>query len=194
MSNSHSTSSNSPFRLAEAPRPDEISRTPDLTGNIPPTRPILPGQAGPGQSSNWSGYVAHGSSYSAVTGTWTIPEPNATGAFASDGAWVGIGGYGTEDLIQAGTGTQVTPDGRLRYEAWVEMLPAAPETLPLAVKPGDSVTFTVAETTPNRWTITAKNNTTGLSTSVEEQYESSHSSAEWIEEAPATQMGLLPRP
>src|SRR6478752_5750283 len=41
MSNSHSTSSDSPFRLAEAPRPDEIGRAPGLTGDIPPTGPSL---------------------------------------------------------------------------------------------------------------------------------------------------------
>lgn len=160
--------------------------------DIPLTRPILPGQSGPGQSANWSGYVAQGQGFSAVSGTWTIPQPNIDGSFASDGAWVGIGGYGSDDLIQAGTATQLTPDGRIRYQAWVELLPAPPDTLPLAVKPGDSVTFTVAETAPTQWTITTKNNTTGQSTSVEKQYESSHVSAEWIEEAPATQRGLLP--
>ena len=159
---------------------------------VPPTRPVRPGQSGPGQSANWSGYVARGDGFSSVTGTWTIPQPKAGNSFASDGAWVGIGGYGSDDLIQAGTGTEIAPDGRVRYQSWVEMLPAGPETLPLPVKPGDSVTFTVAETSPTHWTITAKNNTTGQTTSVDEQYESSHVSAEWIEEAPATQVGLLP--
>jgi deazaflavin-dependent oxidoreductase (nitroreductase family) len=39
MSNSHSTSPNSPVRLSQAPQPDDISRTPGMTGAIPPTRP-----------------------------------------------------------------------------------------------------------------------------------------------------------
>jgi hypothetical protein len=159
----------------------------------PPTRPIRTSPAGGrGTSGNWSGYVAQGTGYSAVTGTWTIPQPSAANSWGADGAWVGIGGFGSEDLIQAGTGTEVAPNGRMRYQAWVEMLPAPPQTLPLPVKPGDSVTFALAETSPTQWTITAKNNTTGQTVSVDEQYESSHTSAEWIEEAPATPRGLLP--
>ena len=39
MSNSHSTSPNLSLRLSQAPRHDSISRTPGLTGDIPPTRP-----------------------------------------------------------------------------------------------------------------------------------------------------------
>jgi len=39
MSNFHSTTPNSPLRLAQRPQHDDISRAPGLTGDIPPTRP-----------------------------------------------------------------------------------------------------------------------------------------------------------
>lgn len=151
-----------------------------------------PAPTGPGQSRNWSGYAADGGNFTSVTGTWTVPAAGQTGSYGADAAWVGIGGLGTHDLIQAGTSGEVAPDGRVRYQAWVETLPAPPRPIRLAVRPGDSVTFTVAETTPDRWLITAVNTTTGRSTTVEEQYQSSHASAEWIEEAPAAGRRVLP--
>jgi hypothetical protein len=150
--------------------------------NVPPGRPT---QAKPGQSRNWSGYSAVGGSYTSVTGTWTIPQPDAAGSFGVDGTWVGIGGVDSRDLIQAGTDSTVAGNGRVRYSAWVEMLPAGPRQVPLAVKPGDSVTVTITEQAADQWLISMKDNTSGQTYSTTEQYHSSHSSAEWIEEAPA---------
>ena len=157
---------------------------------VPPTRPV---PAGPGQSRNWSGYNATGGTFTGVTGTWTVPQVDASaGTYGSEASWVGIGGVQSRDLIQAGTDSTVAGNGRVRYQAWVEMLPAGPHPLPVAVKPGDSVTFSIAETSPNNWLVSVKNNTTGQTYQVNEQYTSSHSSAEWIEEAPSGGRRILP--
>jgi predicted SnoaL-like aldol condensation-catalyzing enzyme len=157
---------------------------------VPPTRPV---PAGPGQSRNWSGYNATGGTFTGVTGTWTVPQADpSTGTYGSDASWVGIGGVQSRDLIQAGTDTTVAGNGHVRYQAWVEMLPAGPHPLPVTVKPGDSVTFSITETSPNNWLVSVKNNTSGQTYQVNEQYTSSHSSAEWIEEAPSGGRRILP--
>ena len=72
------------------------------------------------------------------------------------------------------------------------MLPGPPHTVPLAVKPGDSVTVTIAEQSTDLWLITIKNNTTGKSYRGVEQYSSTHSSAEWVQEAPSAGRRVLP--
>ena len=42
-------------------------------------------------SHNWSGYAATGRNYTGVTGTWTVPEPDSTGAPASARpGWVSV--------------------------------------------------------------------------------------------------------
>src|SRR5688500_11049684 len=93
-------------------------------------------------SSNWSGYVANGGTYTSVTGTWVVPQvsPTTTGA---DATWVGIGGVTGTDLIQAGTQATVTGDGSVTYSAWTEILPDYSRTAPLQVTSGDTVTVTI---------------------------------------------------
>ena len=56
----------------------------------------------PNISGNWAGYVATGSSITSVTGSWTVPSAGTVPPGLS-ATWVGIGGYKTSDLIQAGT-------------------------------------------------------------------------------------------
>lgn len=102
-----------------------------------------------GMSSNWSGYAATGGQYTAVSGTWTVPR-TTTGSPASQSAvWVGIGGEASRDLIQAGTEEIVTGQGSVRYDAWIELLPAGPHTVPLPVKGGDTVTVTITQAPNN---------------------------------------------
>jgi hypothetical protein len=61
------------------------------------------------------------------------------------------------------------------------------------VRAGDSITVSLDEQTPGTWQVALTNNTTGQNVQVSGQYNSSHSSAEWIEEAPsAARGGILP--
>jgi hypothetical protein len=174
------------------PRPER--ETPPARGPQP-ERSGQPGRgtpAGPGQSRNWSGYAASGGPYTAVSGTWTVPWSDPAGAFGSNAAWVGIGGVESRDLIQAGTDVTVDGNGHAQYQAWVEDLPRPPRPVPLTVKPGDSVTVSLNEQSPSVWRIAFKNNTSGQTFNTTQQYNSSHSSAEWVEEAPSGTRQVLP--
>jgi hypothetical protein len=141
-------------------------------------------------SSNWSGYVASGGTFTSVTGTWTVPQV-ATTTTGADATWVGIGGVSGTDLIQAGTQATVA-GGTVTYEAWIEMLPDSSHTVSLAVAPGDSVTVTITEQPGGRWLIAMANNTTKASYQRTVSYSSSRSSAEWVQEAPSSSRGIIP--
>jgi hypothetical protein len=142
-------------------------------------------------SSNWSGYVANGGTYTSVTGTWVVPQVGAT-TTGADATWVGIGGVTGTDLIQAGTQATVTGDGSVTYSAWTEILPDFSRTTPLQVTAGDTVTVTITEQTNGVWLIVMANNTTSDSYEKTLRYDSSRSSAEWVQEAPSTSRGIVP--
>jgi len=141
-------------------------------------------------SSNWSGYVSNGGTYTSVTGTWIVPQVGATTAGA-DATWVGIGGVSGTDLIQAGTQATVS-GGSVSYEAWIEMLPDSSRTVSLDVAPGDSVTVRITEQSSGQWLIAMSNDTTKASYQRTVTYSSSRSSAEWVQEAPSSGRGIIP--
>lgn len=154
-------------------------------------RVVLPSGAAQQTSLNWSGYAFNpGSGITAVTSTYVVPAvQSAAPGFSA--AWTGIGGDGTSDLIQAGTGQDST--GGASYYAWYEILPASETPISncvgdsaCTVTPGDTMTVDITETSTNVWTITMKasgaNNWTWSITNL--AYTSTHSSAEWILEAP----------
>jgi hypothetical protein len=161
------------------------------SANIPPsTGPSGPGPATVGaKSRNWSGYVASGGTFTAVSGTWTVPTVAPTGTSA-DATWVGIGGATTTDLVQAGTQALVDK-GVVQYEAWIETLPQASQPVPLTVAAGDTVTVSITQRSVNFWGISMIDVTTGGSWTGTVQYASSASSAEWIQEAPSTGKGVV---
>jgi len=141
-------------------------------------------------SSNWSGYVANGGTYTSVTGTWIVPQVGAT-TTGADATWVGIGGVSGTDLIQAGTQATVS-GGNVDYNAWIEMLPQSSRTISLDVAPGDSVTVSISEQSSGQWLIAMTNNTTKSSYQRTVTYDSSRSSAEWVQEAPSSGRGIIP--
>jgi hypothetical protein len=141
-------------------------------------------------SSNWSGYVANGGTYTSVTGTWIVPQVGAT-TTGADATWVGVGGITGTDLIQAGTQATVA-GGSVSYEAWIEMLPESSRTVSLGVASGDSVTVSITEQSSGEWLIVMVNNTTKSSYQRTVRYSSSRSSAEWVQEAPSAGRGIIP--
>jgi hypothetical protein len=165
------------------------------TASIPPQTqpfPFIPNNDN--VSHNWSGYAATRGTYTSVKGTWTVPQFNsADNVYGIDASWVGIGGVRSRDLIQAGTQQTVNGNGSTQYEAWVEMLPGPSRPVPLRVHPGDSISVSLTEQSPNIWLIEFTNNTTGQTHQQTERYASSRSSAEWVEEAPSGgRGGILP--
>jgi peptidase A4-like protein len=159
-------------------------------GNSSPggTQPRVPSQD---VSRNWSGYAATGGSYTAVSGSWSVPQFAPNSQAGADATWVGIGGVNSRDLIQAGTQQTVSGSGSTQYQAWVETLPQASHPVPLAVNPGDSVSVSITQSpdAQDQWQVAFTNNTTGQTYQVTEHYTSSLSSAEWIEEAPSAARG-----
>lgn len=154
-------------------------------GGSPGTTPSTVGAT----SRNWSGYVASGGTFTGVTATWTVPTVTPTGTSA-DATWVGIGGATSTDLVQAGT--QATVDhGVVTYSAWTETLPQASRPVPLAVNAGDTITDSLTETSAGVWSITMTDLTNGGSYAGTVSYQSSASSAEWIQEAPSTGHGVV---
>jgi hypothetical protein len=166
----------------------------------PPQAPqgTAPASVAPGasadvsQSRNWAGYAATSGTFSAVSGTWTVPTVSAGRTAAADATWVGIGGVSATDLIQAGTDATVQ-SGRVIYTAWVELLPQASQPVPLVVRAGDTVSVAITLQSSDTWQILIRDTTTGQSYQKRVTYASSRSSAEWIEEAPAVgRRALLP--
>jgi hypothetical protein len=179
------------WKIKSDTHPDQ--EDPSVGASTPPQTQPFPFPDGQNTSHNWSGYAATRGTYTAVTGTWTVPEFNADSQPGVDAAWVGIGGVRSRDLIQAGTQQSVSGSGSTHYEAWIEMLPRASRPVPLSVHAGDSVTVSISEQAPDQWLIDFKNNTTGQTYQTTQQYASSHSSAEWVEEAPSGgRGGVLP--
>jgi len=110
-------------------------------------------------STNWSGAVltASGGSFSTVSAEWTVPTLSQVpikGVTTSDIAeWVGIDGYQSNDVCQAGvietvqTSTNGHTTTTISCSAFVEWYPAAAIILPassLQVNPGDKIVVTVA--------------------------------------------------
>lgn len=170
----------SSFLFASSPSATPIDRSNDTALNDPIGNSI---------SANWSGYVADtASAYTAVGASWKVPVPEASGAhLATDATWVGIGGVRSRDLIQAGT--QATENGRTDYQAWYELLPDYQQIIPLDVNGGDSMNVSLEEISPGVWRIAIADNTTGKSWQKDVAYQSSKSSAEWIEEMPVVDTG-----
>ena len=134
---------------------------------------------------NWAGYVADTDSYSGVSAEWIVPAVGVS-ANGADATWVGIGGVSTNDLIQAGTEALPNGAGGTTYAAWLEVLPQDSQMVPLHIAPGDSVSVTISRTGQDLWLISFQNNTTGQSYERRVAYQSSLSSAEWIEEMPVS--------
>ncbi len=143
------------------------------------------------ESRNWAGYAATGGSYTAVSGTWTVPQFSPDSPVGTDATWVGIGGVRGNDLIQAGTQETVTGHGQTEYQAWVETLPQPSKTVPLAIGAGDSISVSIEQSANEQWQIAFSNNTSGKTYQLTVQYKSSLSSAEWVVEAPSARRGRL---
>lgn len=103
-------------------------------------------------SDNWSGDVisaASGHSFSKVSAEWTIPQVSQVPgqSLTAISEWVGIDGYLSNDVCQAGVFEAVSTvngNSTVTCSAWDEWYPLGSNTLPVAVKPGDIVQVTVS--------------------------------------------------
>lgn len=153
-----------------------------------PGQPLPPGGHAV-KSTNWSGYVVTSQKHpiTGVKSKFTVPSGGSPTGYASN--WTGIGGYGTSDLIQAGTSEFFAPSKN--YFAWYEMLPG-PETAlhgcqhksSCPVKPGDKMVVVIKQNSSKKWHFSIQDKTAGWSWSKTVTYNSKRASAEWILEAP----------
>lgn len=144
-------------------------------------------------TTNWAGYVSTGESYSAVSGSWKVPTVTpADDSLSADATWIGIGGDTSNDLIQIGTQNMVE-SGQVTTGTFYERLPDTSETVPgVNVNAGDAITASINEVASGEWTISISDLTNGESYTNTVGYDSSESSAEWVEEAPSSDGGVMP--
>ncbi len=139
-------------------------------------------------SSNWSGYVARGGPFLAVSGTFVVPSLLPGQSVSNELAeWVGIDGVvGDQSLIQAGIDEYFDPaqPAGFAIQAWWEILPAYETPIPLEISPGDQVTVSITEQAASRWTIEVTDVQTGGSFTTTQSFDGEGLSAEWILEAP----------
>ena len=161
---------------------------------IPATKAALPHSNDTTSSLNWSGYAtAPGSGITGVKSTFTVPTAGLVPpGFAAN--WTGIGGYTSQDLIQAGT----SEDPIEGYYAWYEILPASETQLTnctgdsaCTVNPGDVVTVDIHNVGANLWSVSVTD-AGHWSWQQNISYASTESSAEWIFEAPTVGVQTIP--
>ncbi len=172
-----------------------FSVVPSVVPSVAPT--AVNSGVGSNTSLNWSGYVATQGTFTSVSGTWNVPSVTATTNNTADATWVGIGGVSTHDLIQAGTQALTDQGGTVTYEAWYETLPQDMQSVPLPIHAGDSIGVSISQaapltSSPTVWQISFIDHTTGGTYTTNVSYNSSFSSAEWVEEMPTANIGFIP--
>ena len=141
------------------------------------------------QSRNWSGYIAGGGPFTAVSGTFNVPSLIPGARPSSTAEWVGLDGTSAADasLIQAGVQETYDPStNAVRWFAWWEILPDPETRIALPVAAGDVVTVAIGQLGPGSWKISVTNDTTSQTFSTTESYSGPGASAEWIVEAPSS--------
>lgn len=149
----------------------------------------------PAKSGNWAGYVATGDTFTAVSATWTVPQANCSFGTVSDSStWVGLDGFGNNQVEQIGTDSNCAFFGLGEYHAWWEMAPGGPTLIgdlgvtdDDPVYPGDVMTASVTATsTPGTFRLTIEDQSQVWSyTTTKSDPAATGASAEWIEEQPS---------
>jgi hypothetical protein len=121
-------------------------------------------------SKNWAGVVREkppaSATYTAVSATFTVPEPTATddsGNMQAVSAWVGIDGdtY-TQAILQTGVDAYIQ-DGKKTYDAWYEWYPQNAENFDLGLTAGDVIVAKVESSSPSEGVAILENESTGQS-------------------------------
>ncbi|HVN26622.1 MAG TPA: G1 family glutamic endopeptidase [Candidatus Paceibacterota bacterium] len=179
------------FAASNGWRHGRAAAVPD--GATPVAAPQAPLVAtGLNTSLNWSGYMTDQGPFTAVAGSWVVPQVAPASSTTADATWVGIGGVSSDALIQAGTQALTDPSGAVDYQAWFETLPQDMKTIPLDVHAHDAVNVSITESDTNVWSVSFADATTGENYRTTVTYRDDGSSAEWIEEMPTANIGALP--
>lgn len=147
-------------------------------------------------SNNWSGamhFAPSGKPYRFVGGQWTVPSPNTpdTGSFFAS-EWVGIDGWNSNDVLQAGTETAIAKFFFFtvtQVYAWWEWFPAGEVKIDnLPVSPGDVMYCLICADSTTHATVSYSNQSQGVGTRFDITAPSGTSLtgnvAEWVVERP----------
>lgn len=145
-----------------------------------------------GATINWSGYVATSGPYSSVSASWIQPAMDcAETAYGASSFWVGLDGWGSTTVEQAGTEARCTR-GVAEFVAWSEMFPKAASRFPTAKYPvseGDALAASVAALGGGKFKLILRDETKGWSRTLTKKASKSAPaelrSAEVIAEAPS---------
>ncbi len=131
----------------------------------------------------WGGYLEQSSSaFTSVSGTFTVPTVRSTPQ-NSVSPWIGIDGYGTSNIIQAGVTALAASNGATSYQAWWQTV-TAPQNQ-FEASPGDSINVNIWETSASDWEITLNDTTSGQGFDASVSYSGPGATAEWVVETPA---------
>jgi hypothetical protein len=146
-------------------------------------------------STNWSGsavFAAAGDKFGWVEGEWTVPDPSDPKGGKSSyysSAWIGIDGWGSGDVLQAGTESSLV-NGSKKVYAWWEWYPnyeVAISNFPVSA--GDTMYCLICVNSPTTASIYLTNDSTDQSTSFNITAPSGTTlvgnCAEWIVETPS---------
>ncbi|BCJ34691.1 hypothetical protein Athai_21940 [Actinocatenispora thailandica] len=131
----------------------------------------------------WGGYVAQGSGFDSISGSWVEPDASCTSTQDLYAPWVGIDGYGSQTVEQTGVETSCQ-NGYPAYRAWYEMYPAAPVYWNDPVGPGDTITGSVTATGGGGYQITLTDRTAGWTERTTQYLGAQDVSAEAVIESP----------
>ncbi|KAJ5797231.1 uncharacterized protein N7518_005771 [Penicillium psychrosexuale] len=155
-------------------------------------------------SKNWAGVVREkppaSATYTAVSATFTVPEPTATdgsGDMQAVSAWVGIDGdtY-TKAILQTGIDAYIQ-NGKKTFDAWYEWYPLSAENFDLALSAGDVIVAKVETNSPSKGVAIIENKSSGQSVTKTLSAPSTSATlagqnAEWIVEDFNTGNSMIP--
>jgi hypothetical protein len=151
-------------------------------------------------SLDWGGYVALSDEanpqpiMTGVSSSWTVPRIAVTTDNSFSAVWIGIGGYGDNTLIQAGTEHDCISGSEV-YSAWYELLPRDSVNITnVQIHPGDKINASIMliNSVTNTWSIYIHDTNTGQQFNKSLRYNSSRLSAEWVVERPTINKILSP--
>lgn len=172
-----------------------IIRQPQVTT----TNTVLP--ANTQGSQNWAGYIvtpsSSGSSYSSVSGSWTVPAISNGQQNGAAAQWIGLGGVSSTDLLQMGTIEQIE-NGQPVAEVFWEKLPS-PAQYVMTVPIGSTINASISPSADlnSTWNLTfTVNGQPQTQTISPVTLDSSYAqgigtSAEWISEDPSNENNEL---
>ncbi len=177
--------------MIEVGAPPSPPEPPAVPPAPPPVTPVVPeAPSDVAEQAAWSGYSVLGGPFTAVTGTFDVPDLVASTGTSFTSEWVGIDGTENTSLIQAGVDEYYSPATRKTVRgAWWEIIPAASVPIPMTVSSGDRITVTIGQVSGTVWQIALVDDTTGQRFVINQTYTGPGESAEWIVEAPSPLTG-----